>query len=328
MTEGSPAHANRPGGSRIKQQTLPAWKPIFTANCVVPIFFVFGIIFIPIGVVLLLESNKIKEMSLDYTSCTTPANQSCSLLRENRTEQVMRDACVCNVDFTLSEDWPGTVYVYYRLTEFYQNHRRYLKSVNQEQLQGETAQTSGCIPNAFQSSDSLPIMPCGMIANSRFNDSYTLFRSGNDTSPIDWRRDGIAWTEDTNYKFGNPTSFAGSAQPVYWQENVSSLPGMMLNEDLAVWMRTAALPKFRKLYARITDGLTTGNYTMSIEYNYPIRRGHKTFVLSTTRWIGGKNSFLGIAYLTVGGLSIAGGCALLLIHAIYGKRKRDVSKMH
>ena len=40
-------------------------------------------------------------------------------------------------------------------------------------------------------------------------------------------------------------------RPPYWTKNVSDLPGYYQNEDLMVWMRTAAFPSFRKLYGRI-----------------------------------------------------------------------------
>jgi len=46
------------------------------------------------------------------------------------------------------------------------------------------------------------------------------------------------------------------------------------NEDLIVWMRTAALPDFRKLYRRVDHtvngfkiGLPKGNYTLNVDYS-------------------------------------------------------------
>ena len=46
----------------------------------------------------------------------------------------------------------------------------------------------------------------------------------------------------------------------------------LLNEDLIVWMRTAAFPNFRKLYRKIektndSSTLAKGNYKLSIDYS-------------------------------------------------------------
>jgi len=72
-------------------------------------------------------------------------------------------------------------------------------------------------------------------------------------------------------------------------------------------MRTAALPTFRKLYGRIeTDIMENDQLTVVIQNNYNTYSfgGSKALVLSTTSWIGGKNNFIGVAYLTVGGFCL------------------------
>ena len=41
----------------------------------------------------------------------------------------------------------------------------------------------------------------------------------------------------------------------------------LLNEDLIVWMRTAAFPNFRKLYRKIDQKLENGTYKLLIDYS-------------------------------------------------------------
>lgn len=90
-------------------------------------------------------------------------------------------------------------------------------------------------------------------------------------------------------------------------------------EDLIVWMRTAALPTFRKLYGKIEVDLEAGdviNVALENRYNTYSFNGKKKLVLSTTSWLGGKNDFVGIAYLTVGGLCFFLAMVFALIYLV------------
>jgi hypothetical protein len=62
----------------------------------------------------------------------------------------------------------GPIFLYYRLTNFYQNRRQYIKSYDLDQLQGKPVVSSEC-EYMVKSSDGKLIYPCGLIANSMFN---------------------------------------------------------------------------------------------------------------------------------------------------------------
>jgi hypothetical protein len=78
----------------------------------------------------------------------------------------------------------------------------------------------------------------------------------------------------------------------------------MKRQHFIVWMRTAGLPNFRKLWGRIDTPLEKGDYYLKIQNNYEVKpfQGQKSFVVSTTNALGGKNYFLAVCYITVGTL--------------------------
>ena len=106
------------------------------------------------------------------------------------------------------------IFFYYELNNYFQNHRVYLESRDDEQLAGrykEVNDLDGCYPVkknkdlrpnltvrgvAFDNEG--PATPCGLIAKTFFTDSYELWK-GDKRIPIDEKN--ISWKYDRdNFK--------------------------------------------------------------------------------------------------------------------------------
>lgn len=76
-----------------------------------------------------------------------------------------------------------------------------MKSRNDAQLRDEKKanETSGCDPEKTTANGS-PIVPCGLIAWSLFNDTYTFTR-GNQSLTVN--KTNISWKSDRDHKFGS-----------------------------------------------------------------------------------------------------------------------------
>ena len=140
-----------------------------------------------------------QEITIDYTHCAQNANstdfstipsdlvstafsssnstgatqpQWKTIKTNNTIFNITQD--VCQIRFTVPTDFTPPVMLYYRLTNFYQNHRRYVKSVDTQQLQGQNKTADqlnsdgGCTP-LITAPNGKPYYPCGLIANSLFN---------------------------------------------------------------------------------------------------------------------------------------------------------------
>jgi LEM3 (ligand-effect modulator 3) family / CDC50 family len=170
--------------SKFKQQTLPAWRPIPSFKSTMITFLVFGIIFLALGIVLFLMSNQIVEFTGRYDNAA-----DCKI------------GSTCTISFDVTTAVAGPVYFYYQLDNFYQNHRRYVKSRDYNQLKGQYLTpdkiSTSCDPIVYMNqtgrrtfvdktvtfNGSAPAYPCGLVAKSFFNDTYALsFVSGGVTN--------------------------------------------------------------------------------------------------------------------------------------------------
>ncbi|KAJ4977351.1 hypothetical protein NE237_002457 [Protea cynaroides] len=319
------SNSKRPKYSRFTQQELPACKPILTPKWVISAFTVISIIFIPIGVAALLASRDVVEIIDQYETDCIPVvsrgNQDAEIefIKSNASK-------TCHRKLTVTKHMKKPIYVYYQLDKFYQNHRRYVKSRNDAQLKSNDSwdDTSGCDPEA--TANGSPIVPCGLIAWSLFNDTYD-FSVNN--KQLNVNTHGISWKSDRDHKFGSdvfPKNFQKGT--LIGGGSLDANKSLSEQENLIVWMRTAALPTFRKLYGKIEQDLyenMTVQVTLENNYNTYSFSGKKKLVLSTSGWLGGKNDFLGIAYLTVGGLCFFLAIVFTVVYLVKPRRLGDPS---
>lgn len=170
-----------------------------------PTFFTIALVFGPIGGLLLWGSSlvrvparrehrrthhleQVSSITIEYTGCSQ-AGPNLSNVPHSTYDLRAADAKLphappqwastqvngqqgCRLRFELPANLQKPVFLYYKLTSFYQNHRRYVRSIDSDQLQGKhrsksDIDNSDCKP--LTSVGDKVIYPCGLVANSIFN---------------------------------------------------------------------------------------------------------------------------------------------------------------
>ena len=189
---------------------------------------------------------------------------------------------VCKIQFQIPDRLHPPVLLYYQLSNFYQNHRRYVKSFDQDQLSGHfrsntSISGSDCDPLQLDPDTGKAYYPCGLIANSLFNDTFSspvlLNTIGNNDQSATYQmtNKGIAWDSDKDLYGTTHYNYSQVVPPPYWRERYpeysDNFPFPKLHEDEAfqVWMRTAGLPFFSKLARRNDDdAMEIGRYMIEV----------------------------------------------------------------
>lgn len=379
--EKKPFTARKPANTAFKQQRLKAWQPILTPKTVLPTFFLIGLIFAPIGAVLYYYASQVSEFTLDYTQCYQQTDTIAEMPSDKYSFNIVGNTDpfpfsapswhtvanstaptgrACEIFFTLTSTLQPTVLLYYKMTNYYQNHRRYVKSIDMNQLLGKNVSASdlqggNCKP--LGRDGDLGIYPCGLIANSMFNDTIypPVLLNAPTTNSLGKRQDtgatrqypmsekNIIWPgEKKKYQktSQNPNELI---PPPYWRGSFPAgayAPYSFPNgyseriydpsddEHFMVWMTIAGLPTFRKLYMRNdNDPLQSGRYSITIFDNYPVDMFHgtKSIVISTVTWVGGRSVFLGAAFIATAALCVLLGLIFTARHLIRPRKLGDLS---
>lgn len=278
-------------------------------------------IFAPIGGLLLWASSTVQEIIIDYSQCNAtapicpetspiPSSAVTSYFKNktmesqqpewckdyttvrygNGTGAIDKNTTACHVQFQIPDRLEPPVLMYYQLTNFYQNHRRYVQSFDQEQLKGTYRDNSSiagsqCDPlrqevvGQDENGNDIkkPYYPCGLIANSIFNDTFLapvlLNPQGTNAANVTYNmtNNDIAWDADADLYGKSPYNFSEVVPPPNWRERYPvynetfQFPDLSQNEEFQVWMRTAGLPTFSKLALRNdNETMEIGRYEMTV----------------------------------------------------------------
>eukprot|EP00467_Chlorarachnion_reptans_P023424 CAMPEP_0114514962 /NCGR_PEP_ID=MMETSP0109-20121206/16449_1 /TAXON_ID=29199 /ORGANISM="Chlorarachnion reptans, Strain CCCM449" /LENGTH=336 /DNA_ID=CAMNT_0001695069 /DNA_START=58 /DNA_END=1068 /DNA_ORIENTATION=- len=299
-----------PHRNKVAQQELKAWQPIATPTSSVVTLTLVGALLIVIGAIIQDSHQKLratqcrydKNSDLDVSECKFQTNDAC------------QNGNTCNVTIIFTEDMDnsnGPIHFSYGLTNYIQTYRRYVKSISEWQLADKDVDdaTETCAP--LENFNGSLLYPCGLVANSYFNDTFRGFICQNDNNcqlltGDEWKQTDISWESDRQTKF--------RARPLRSGETNVGPNGQLPSiddENFIVWMRTAGLPDFRNLYSTIDRSFSKGDQLkIEISNEYPVSSfdGTKTLILEEVNWMSGRNNFLGILYLLVGSGCLTAAC--------------------
>ena len=289
--------------SKFRQQKLVGWRPVPTLSCVTIIYLSFAVFFIIVGILILVFTSQLKEVKIRYdTFCNESIHDNCS------------------ITFSIEEKMTKPIMIYYQIDEFSQNHRVYMDSKSNKQLNGEEVskedlEKSGECDNMVLNKDigvyylnpDDVAYPCGLMARSYFRDRY-----------LDWQINGKeinVTVENIAYKSDKKKyEKIGYNEEKHWIN--------MTDEHFMIWMRPSPFSNPRKLWGIIEEeDIEAGSMvTFTIENNNYVTY-KKYIILSTRNVFGGKSAFLGMFYIIFGILCLIASIIVIISFSSFHKKK-------
>ncbi|EDZ69899.1 YNL323Wp-like protein [Saccharomyces cerevisiae AWRI1631] len=218
----------RPKEDTFTQQRLAAINPVLTPRTVLPLYLLIAVVFVIVGGCILAQNSKVDEVTIYYQDCMTNATSSWSDIPsehwqfvfhkyktyntapqwrfvDDESDDFTKQRGTCQIRFTTPSDMKNNVYLNYVLEKFAANHRRYVLSFSEDQIRGEDASYEtvhdatgiNCKPLS-KNADGKIYYPCGLIANSMFNDTFPLQLTnvGDTSNNYSLTNKGINWESD------------------------------------------------------------------------------------------------------------------------------------
>lgn len=161
-----------------------------------------SIFFILIGIFIKINNNNNFEYKFVYDSYK----------KNNIDKNIINNlnSNIISIEILIKNNIKAPLYVYYELNNFYQNHKRYVNSYSINQLKGDDLNYNqlkdDCYPlTRLNNENPVLLNPCGLIANSFFNDVINLVSSPINGIYMD--ENGISLDSDNENKFSQPNSF-------------------------------------------------------------------------------------------------------------------------
>jgi hypothetical protein len=154
--------------------------------------------------------------------------------------------------------------------------------------------------------------PCGLIADSKFNDTFGLFSSNDNNITIDINK--ITYEMDRKKNFKNDKNYKNTQ----WQDKE--------DEHFIVWMNMELFPNFIKKWGNIYQDLPKGEYKLIINNQWGKSQWNikKYFILAKGNKFG-TETFFGFILIISCGLEVI--LIIIIYISKYKKKKFNPEEM-